>query len=193
MLTVNDTTSLIRLYLNWPERTEQYEDEAGKFNRWLQENYGQLSVVRKCQSVDIIEAFLQNNAEVVDACRYLKVEKNSPGNLRQDQRFSMVARVFLVVFDCDDNPSLVGSALRGLVVDVSNSGIGLELETALPADSMVNVTVVPPGTPLSLFHLTAQVRWCISRGDRFQTGIKFFEIEDYDRWQDEFVTRFMPR
>lgn len=191
-LSVKHTTDLLRLYLIWPERIDKLNEEAERFSGWLNENHPERSVVSKHGNQESLSEFFSTHHQVVDACRNLKTDPLNDASNRLAQRLSLVAQAFLVVFDCQEEPALIGSTLRGIIIDVSETGIGVQTEREIPRISSVSVTMVLPGLPLTIYHLNADTRWCAGEGSRFQLGLEFFDSDDLERWKSDFFSKFLP-
>ena len=66
----------------------------------------------------------------------------------------------------------------------------VEIEEPLPKDTILNITVAPAGYPIVLYRMTGEIRWVSDAGGRYHIGIKLFEVDDADRWQNDFDERF---
>ena len=179
--------------MDWPEGIEQIDDEAEKFNSWLQENHLHLSLVRRFCNDDFIAKFFVSNRKKIESCRCLKVFKKSRRGGRKDRRIGLVAQVILAVYDCQEDLEMIGSSLSGTILNISESGIGLEVDTFVHPQSILTVTVVPPIMPLTIYELSAEVRWCNSKGNHYHTGLEFFEIGDVGKWREDFHTKFLAQ
>ena len=183
---------MLRLYLAWPHRFEaEPETEARLFHSWLKENYGDISVVSSINCDDDVAEFLSCNPEVIEAAKFLKPSQASTeGEVRTQRRISTSTYVFVGVYDCDAEPSLIGQSLKGNVIDVTPKGLGIEVTEAIPKGAILNMTVAPAGTPVVLYRITGEVRWVKLVDNRYQLGIKMFEMDEAERWQKDFDTRF---
>ena len=191
-LTGPNAKKLLRLYLAWPKRFDaDPEAEAQLFFDWLKSNYDELTVVAALQSVADVETFLSSNPEVIEAAKFLKpAEANVSKDIRRARRVRITTNVFLGVFECESNSSLSGHTLKGSAFDVTPDGLGVEIEEPLPKDTILNITVAPAGYPIVLYRMTGEIRWVSDAGGRYHIGIKLFEVDDADRWQNDFDERF---
>ena len=190
-LTRSKASKLLRLYLAWPLRFEaEPEAEAGLFYDWLRLNYADLSVVRSIRGSDDVANFLSSNPEVVEAAKFLKPAETRPDSVRRDRRVRTSTNVFVGVYECDSNPALIGQSLKGTAFDVTPSGLGVDLEEQVPVDAILNITVAPSGYPIVLYRMTGEVRWMRVCNGRNQHGIRMFDVDDAERWRDDFACRF---
>ncbi len=188
ILSVDQTTRLLRLYLSWPVHTS--EDEAREFYDWLENELDEKSLAEITGGVEGVELFLKTNSGVIAAGKEIK-SAGSVGhnNVRDEERISTNTPVFVVIYDCDKAPSLEGTSLNGMMMDMASNGMRLESEFAIPEGSIVTMTVVS-GSPITLYHLTGEVRWVSHTKKINQTGISIFNIEDYKMWRKRFESSF---
>ncbi len=193
LLSVDQITSLMRLYLDWPEHVEQTGDaEAERFYEWLGTELDDADLAETTSGLSGIKQFLEDNSDVVYAGRNLKkAEARDANDLREDERIPASTLVFVVIYDCAKDQSLEGTSLRGMMMDMAKNGMRLESKKPIPVGSIVSLTVAhsgtPPGTPISFSHLTGEVRWvshAIAAEETNHIGIVIFNIEDYEKWLD---------
>ncbi len=193
-LTERRAKKLLRLYLAWPGRFDADDRvvEAQGFYTWLKDGYGSLEVVSAMSGVQDAAEFLDCNPEVIEAGKFLKPAQTTLAgdSVRKEERVRTTTQIILSVYDCAEDPSLIGYTTKGIVIDVTSNGLGVELDRSLPVQSIVNMTVAPAGLPITIFRMTGEVRWLEESGRMFQVGIKLFEIEEADRWREEFSLRF---
>ena len=190
-LSIDQTARLLRLYLTWPVHSAQpAKSEAQEFYDWLAEELDEESLAEITGGVDGVVQFLEANLDVISAGKRAKTagsEKHR--NDREEQRISTVSPVFVVVYDCEKAPLLEGTSLNGLMMDMARNGMRLESDVAVPAGSIVTMTVVSD-SPVTLFHLTGEVRWVSQTNEINQIGLSIFDMEDYLLWQKHFGASF---
>ena len=190
-LTIDQTARLLRMYLTWPVHTDQPTDaEAQEFYDWLAGELDEDALAEITGGVDGVVQFLKANPDVISAGKQVKsADTENLRNSREEQRISTVTPVFVVVYDCEKAPLLEGSSLNGMMMDMASNGMRLESEVAIPAGSIVTMTVVS-GSPVTLYHLTGEVRWISHTNEINQIGISIFNMEDYLLWQKHFGSSF---
>lgn len=172
---------VLLLFLNWPGRTDRLPDEARRFHEWLLEHYAGLHVVQYYCSEASLAAFFASNAEIIDACRDLKPQSGSHG-ARRAQRVSMIGQAIAFVFDCAANHAIVGSSMRGYIADLSATGVRVEVSGPLPQDTLLSLTLIPPGLPVTLYNLSGVVRWSREADRGHSLGLELFDTEDFQKW-----------
>jgi hypothetical protein len=179
------------MYLTWPVHTDQSaEAEAQEFYDWLAGELDEDALAEISGGVDGVVQFLKANPDVISAGKKIKTAKTENiRNSREEQRISTVTPVFVVVYDCEKAPLLEGTSLNGMMMDMASNGMRLESEVAIPAGSIVTMTVVS-GFPVTLYHLTGEVRWISHTNEINQIGISIFNMEDYLLWQKHFGSSF---
>jgi hypothetical protein len=190
-LSIDQTARLLRLYLTWPVHSDQpAESEAQEFYNWLVEELDEASLVEITGGVDGVLQFLEANTDVISAGKQAKTAGSEKlRNAREEQRISTVSPVFVVVYDCEKAPLLEGTSLNGMMMDMARNGMRLESDVAVPAGSIVTMTVVSD-SPVTLYHLTGEVRWISHSNEVNQIGISIFDMEDYVLWQKHFAASF---
>ena len=187
-LSVDQITSLMRLYLDWPEHIEQGGDvEAEQFYSWLGNELDDSDLEEITGGLNGVRQFLDENSEVIHAGRYLKnADAHRGDNIREDERIPTSTQVFVVIYDCAKDPSLEGTSLRGMMMDMARNGMRLESKMEIPVGSIVSMTVAHHGTPVTFSHLTGEVRWVSHTTETNHIGVVIFNIEDYKKWRDHF-------
>jgi hypothetical protein len=185
-LSVDQISVLLRLYLDWPEQVNKSpDDEANEFYIWLQSQFSEEELPDVTGGLDGLKYFIHSNMDVIPAARFLKgngaISRNSG---RQDARIAINTQVFALVYDCTQDPSLEGKVFRGIMMDMARNGVRLEATLAVPAGSILSMTVAQTGTAVSLYHLTGEIRWQSTTPNASHLGISIFDIEDYQKWQD---------
>jgi hypothetical protein len=190
-LKIDQTARLLRMYLTWPVHSDQpIESEAQEFYDWLAGELDEEAVAEITGGVDGVVQFLKANPDVISAGKKIKTEETENlKNSREEQRISTITPVFVVVYDCEKAPLLEGTSLNGMMMDMASNGMRLESEVAIPAGSIVTMTVVS-GSPVTLYHLTGEVRWISHTNEINQIGISIFNMEDYQLWQKHFGSSF---
>jgi PilZ domain len=188
ILSVDQVTSLMRLYLDWPEHVEKTGDvEAKRFYQWLASELDESLLAEITGGINGVRHFLSSNTAVVHAGRYLKnADAHNAKNVRVDERIPTSTQVFIVIYDCGKDHSLEGTSLRGMMMDMARNGMRLESKIAIPVGSIVSMTVAHTGTPITYSHLTGEVRWVSHTAETNHIGIVIFNIEDYEKWRDHF-------
>ena len=116
---------------------------------------------------------------------------NQVENRRQDARVSLKEALNLKIVFSSENPNLLGKTLCGSTVDVSASGLRIELNQEIQLDSVLDVWVTLKDNDKKYF-LTGNVRWCrqMETGVYYQIGVVLRErsdtITDLDTWQASF-------
>ncbi len=115
-------------------------------------------------------------------------------NRRQSPRISLKEALNLKIVFSSENPNLLGKTLCGSTIDVSASGLRIELNQQIKIDSVLDVWVTLKENDKKYF-LTGNVRWCrtLETGEYFQIGVVLRErsdtVTDLDSWQDAFKNR----
>ena len=60
----------------------------------------------------------------------------------------------------------------------------VESSIAVPARTIVSMTVAQTGSDVTLYNLTGEVRWMIENDESNHLGISIFDVEDHQRWQE---------
>lgn len=109
---------------------------------------------------------------------------------RADKRIEHKASKLKIVFT-SETPGLLGKTLAGSTVDISASGLQITLNTAVPADSTMDVRVILDGDPKEYF-LSSKVRWCkeSDQEGKYNVGLALQDLfnteTDYDSWKENF-------
>ena len=106
---------------------------------------------------------------------------------RVDKRISQTEAVSLKILFTSESPGLLGKTLQGSTVDISASGLKLALQSELPVDSTIDVSVTLKGNSKQYF-LSGKVRWCKKiDGSNYQAGIALQDLinteTDYKAWR----------
>ncbi len=166
------------------------ESEAQEFYDWLGSELDEQSLEELTNGIEGIEQFIEVNAPVITAGRKLKAEiTDGSRDGREEERILSAIPVFVVIYDCEKAPELEGVSLNGVMMDMAKSGMRLESDVAVPAGSIITMTVVAED-PRRLYHLTGEIRWLSIAEEINQMGISIFNIEDYDRWRRRFESSF---
>lgn len=110
---------------------------------------------------------------------------------RAATRFELKEALELKIVFSSENPGLLGKRLNGSTIDISATGLRIELNHAVKIDSVLDVWVTLKGKGRKYF-LTGNVRWCDEKesNDGFLIGIVLREradtVTDLVSWQDEF-------
>lgn len=182
-LSVDQITRLLRHFLAWPATDNP---GAQEFYDWLESELDGDSFAELTDGVESIEKFLEAHATVITAGRRLKYsDLGSREENREEERVSAITPVFIVIYDCVEAPSLEGESFSGLMMDMARNGMRLEANIVVPVNSIVTMTVAP-GNPVTLYHLTGEVRWTSQTDENSQIGLSIYHIEDYEKWLQHF-------
>ena len=116
---------------------------------------------------------------------------NTVEERRDSVRFELKEALDMKIVFSSENPGLLGKTLCGSTIDVSASGLRIELNQQIKLDSVLDVWVTLKDSQKRYF-LTGNVRWCkeMEVGDYFQIGVVLRErsdtITDLDSWQSVF-------
>lgn len=112
----------------------------------------------------------------------------SESNRRADTRHNLQEAVSMTIIFTSQNPGLLGRTVKGSTIDISSSGLRIILQTALPTDSTIDVSIALKGDP-NKFFLSGKVRWCreTTEAGTYQVGIVLQDLinteTDYKRWR----------
>ena len=112
----------------------------------------------------------------------------SDQNRRADKRHKHHEALSLTIIFSSQNPGLLGKTVRGSTIDISASGLRIELGTALPPNSTIDVSIALKDNP-EKFFLSGKVRWCRDTEEEgiYQIGIALKDLinteTDYKRWR----------
>jgi len=179
------TSTLLRLYLEWPEnRKMEVSEEANEFYFWLEAQLGgDFSTL--VNNLDEIKLFIESHHRILAGAHYIKsrlVEVAS--NVRTDQRVDIHTQVFFMIYDCPLNSSLEGTIQRGVLLDIAPNGLRFETKASLPPGTVLSISVAQVNWDVRLYHLTGEVRWEEVQEDRHHVGVSVFKLGDYDAWQE---------
>lgn len=110
---------------------------------------------------------------------------------RGSDRYGTNEALDLKIVFSSENPNLLGKRISGSTVDISASGLRIELNQQITIDSVLDVWVRLKDSNKKYF-LTGNVRWCREIGSKgnYQIGIVLRErsdtVTDLSNWQSEF-------
>jgi PilZ domain-containing protein len=110
---------------------------------------------------------------------------------RDAKRIELKEALDMKIVFSSENPNLLGKTLCGSTIDVSASGLRIELNQQIKMDSVLDVWVTLKEGKKKYF-LTGNVRWCqeMEVGGYFQVGVVLRErsdtVTDLDSWQAAF-------
>jgi len=110
---------------------------------------------------------------------------------RDAERYELKQALDLKIAFSSENPNLLGKTLCGSTLDVSASGLRIELNQPIKVDSVLDVWVTLKGNTKKYF-LTGNVRWIqeMEVGGYFQIGVVLRErsdtVTDFDNWKAAF-------
>jgi len=116
---------------------------------------------------------------------------NTAEDRRDSMRYELKEALDMKIVFSSENPGLLGKTLCGSTIDVSASGLRIELNQQIKLDSVLDVWVTLKESQKRYF-LTGNVRWCqeMEVGEYFQIGVVLRErsdtITDLDSWQSVF-------
>ncbi len=120
-----------------------------------------------------------------------KYMENQAQERRDSARFELKEALEMKIVFSSENPNLLGKTLCGSTIDVSASGLRIELNQLIKLDSVLDVWVTLKDNKKKYF-LTGNVRWCkqMGEGEYFQIGVVLRErsdtVTDLDSWQIAF-------
>ena len=185
-LTLDQLSRLLRLYLDWPEKsTKDDGEEANLFYLWLTDVLDREELAEVTGGLEGVRHFINNNPNVLFRARYLKERDTAvEDNLREEVRISLDTQLFFLIYHCAADPSLEGTIQRGIMLDMAQNGMRVETSIAVPARTIVSMTVAQTDSNLTLYNLTGEVRWLLENDESNHLGISIFDVEDHERWQD---------
>lgn len=184
---VRDKLQMLKLHLGWPDRDKHMgrPDEGLFFYDWLQRERAQAAVVQKIRRVEDVVAFIVANRVVLG--RSVEVR-----NARRESRHETNLQVLVNVSEASD-ADFVGLSSRCTTIDLGLHGMRVRSEKRLPEDGKFRLTVAPVGFPITIYDLVGDPRWVTNDEGGYQMGIQIAELDDWERWQAEFDTRFLRR
>jgi len=117
--------------------------------------------------------------------------ENQAEDRRERTRFEIKEVLDMKIVFSSENPNLLGKRLAGSTVDVSASGLRIELSQQIKIDSVLDVWVTLKDSKKKYF-LTGNVRWCkeIATDGIFQVGVVLRErsdtVTDFENWKSVF-------
>ena len=98
---------------------------------------------------------------------------------RVAERYESKQALDLKIVFSSENPNLLGKTLSGSTLDVSSSGLRIELNQPVKVDSVLDVWVTLKDNPKKYF-LTGNVRWVheLEVGGYYQIGVVLRERSD---------------
>ncbi len=114
--------------------------------------------------------------------------ENTLEERRGAQRYHLQEALELKIVFSSENPNLLGKTLCGSTIDVSATGLRIEINQPIKLDSVLDVWVTLKDDNKRYF-LTGNVRWCTEMevGGYFQIGVVLRErtdtVTDLDSWQ----------
>lgn len=114
--------------------------------------------------------------------------ENTLEERRGAQRYQLQEALELKIVFSSENPNLLGKTLCGSTLDVSASGLRIEINQSIKLDSVLDVWVTLKDDNKRYF-LTGNVRWCTEMevGGYYQIGVVLRErtdtVTDLDSWQ----------
>lgn len=104
-----------------------------------------------------------------------KVSEERRGATRYQQKEALDIKIAF----SSENPNLLGKTLSGSTVDISASGLRIELNQQIKVDSVLDVWVRLKDNSKRYF-LTGNVRWCseLEQSGAYQVGVVLRERSD---------------
>ena len=118
----------------------------------------------------------------------ISMEKQQANERRGAARYDVKEALDLKIIFSSENPNLLGKTLCGSTLDVSATGLRIELNQQIKIDSVLDVWVTLKDSDKKYF-LTGNVRWCheMEVGGYYQIGVVLRErtdtITDLASWQ----------
>ncbi len=110
---------------------------------------------------------------------------------RDAARFDLKEALEMKIVFSSENPGLLGKRLEGSTIDVSATGLRIQLNHPIEIDSVLDVWVTLKDDGRKYF-LTGNVRWCDKRDDAdgYHIGVVLREradtVTDLVSWKDAF-------
>jgi len=117
--------------------------------------------------------------------------ENQVEDRRDATRYELKEVLDMKIVFSSENPNLLGKKIAGSTVDVSASGLRIELTQQIKIDSVLDVWVTLKDSNKKYF-LTGNVRWCeeMEIEGHFQIGVVLRErsdtVTDLDNWKSVF-------
>ena len=89
------------------------------------------------------------------------------------------------IYECDDDPELVGKTIACEVTDFSGHGLHVMTDVALVPDTLLNIKI-SINRSISSYGLLGEIRWTKITDNRCHVGIQFEEDEGLDAWVADF-------
>jgi len=125
--------------------------------------------------------------------RTISMQKTS-SERRSAERYEQKEALDLKIVFSSENPNLLGKTLCGSTLDVSASGLRIELNQKIKMDSVLDVWVTLKDSSRKYF-LTGNVRWCneMEVGGYYQVGVVLRErsdtVTDLEAWRQVFKVK----
>lgn len=189
MLSIETTTKLLKLHLQWPDR-ENFGDRTAQpeaFWQWLFIHHHDKPEVMEVEDVDRMQQFLEKNRHVLwpsaeDEAKWV--------NLRLEPRIADVVNLELAVVECDEL-ELIGTSAYCRTLDLGLHGMRLTINEHLPAGTVVQVKVTPSVASDRVYRLDAEIRWSSRLDDGYLIGVKLRENKQFRDWQQNFGSDFV--
>ncbi len=175
MSAATDNKKLLRLYQIWSERGQfrSVADESEAFFSWLSEQYQNILDIEGIETSDPVLEFLQSSEHLADNVVTGRLEPRCNTH---------IATLIRVLGEAEG-----GASSQCHAIDVGVHGVRLLSDSYLLDLSRVRLDVSPVD---SVYRLEGDTRWTDSSDEGFLIGIQLVETEDFERWQEDFETRF---
>lgn len=189
MLSIEATTKLLKLHLQWPERKDWNgkEDQALEFYKWLFINHYDRPEVMQLDNVEFVAEFLKKNKHILWPT--IK-EEEKWANLRLEPRIENDVSVEMTVTECEDSDK-VGASASGRTLDLGLHGMRVTLNKQVPAGAKVRLIVTKDDNSEKSFELVGELRWVTDLEDGYLVGIRLEETEEFKTWQQAFGAEFV--
>ncbi len=113
---------------------------------------------------------------------------NKAAERRADERFEYQDQLSVKIVFSSENPSLLGKSVEGSTLDISASGLRIELNQSIEIDSVLDVWVNLKNLNKKFF-LTGNVRWVneTAKPGTYQIGLVLRErtdtVTDLSSWK----------
>ncbi len=109
---------------------------------------------------------------------------------RRHARLQRDDQLFIQVLAASESPSLVGATILCQTLDVSSSGIKIEVDQEVPVNSEIDLWIDVRACARKFF-LNGLIKWCYEQNadmDQFQLGIELLNMpfSDFVKWQELF-------
>ena len=189
MLSIETTTKLLKLHLQWPDRKRHNgkDDEPIEFFKWLFLNYHDRPEVMEIEDDGQVGEFLEKNQHVLWPSRK---EEEKWANLRLEPRIENDVSVEFTIIQSDDIER-IGSTFTGRTLDLGLHGMRITVSEDVSPGSIAKLRIYRDDHKENTFTLSAELRWSTALEEGFLVGVKLIEQDDFKSWQANFGKEFV--